>query len=139
MLERVRKRMSWPIADHTAYIPIKVHNTVFGKTFPDGDELLLAVLDTGFSGFVLVPPSIFNGIRLNEMKLLRTRGILADGRSLRLRGAYGSISIPELDFFEDGLIETAPGILETIIGMEALRKLRLELDGCSDALKAYKC
>ena len=131
--------MSWQIGDLTAYVPIRLHNTMLDKTYPEGEESLLGVLDTGFSGFVLLPPRIFNQLRLDEMKPIVTQAILADGRKVALKGAYGSFSIPELDFFDEGLIETASGVLETIIGMEALSRLRLELDGCSRRLNGHKC
>lgn len=131
--------MSWQIGDTTAYIPIKLHNTLLDRSFPRGEEYLLAVLDTGFSGFMLLPPKIFKELGLNEMKPVLAEALLANGKKVALRGTYGSISIPELDFLEDGLLETSSGVLETIMGMEALRKLRVELDGCSRVLNAYKC
>lgn len=123
----------------TAYIPIRLHNTIFDRSFPIGDEYLLAILDTGFSGFMLLPPKIFKELGLDEMKPVLADALLANGKKVALRGAYGSISIPELGLFEDGLMETSSGVLETIMGMEALRKVRVELDGCSRVLNACKC
>ena len=131
--------MSWQIEDATAYVPIKLHNTMLDISFPKGEEHLLAVLDTGFSGFMLLPPKIFEELALDEMKPVSAKALLANGKRVALRGAYGSISIPVLGLFEDGLIETSLGVLETIMGMEALRKLRVELDGCSRVLNAYRC
>jgi len=68
----------------------------------------MAAIDTGYTGFILVPHTIFKALNLDELKPMTIKGELADGRSIELRAAYGILRIPELPFEDEGLIETNP-------------------------------
>jgi len=99
----------------------------------------MAVLDTGFTGFLLVPNGVFKELRLDELKPIVTTGQLADGSSIQLRGAYGSLRIPELDFKDEGLIESAPDIREILLGIRGMKRLRTLVDGCRKLLAVERC
>jgi clan AA aspartic protease len=99
----------------------------------------MAVLDTGFTGFLLVPSSIFKELGLGELRPIVTKGQLADGTSIQLQGVYGSFRIPELDFKDEGLIETAPNIREILLGIRSMKRLRTLVDGCRNLLAMERC
>mgnify|MGYP006271079693 CR=1 FL=1 len=130
--------MTWSFADETLLVPIELSNP-FLKTHYPPDGSVMAVLDTGFTGFLLVPNRIFSERRLDELKPVVTTGQLADGTSIHLRGAYGSLRISEVDFVDEGLIETAPSIGEIILGVRGVKRLRTLLDGCRRLLVMERC
>jgi hypothetical protein len=80
------------------------------------------------------PPKIFGALKLDELKPMKVKGELADGRSIELQAAYGLLKIPELQFEDEGLIETNPKITETLLGMRAIRRLETTIDGCRKLL-----
>ncbi len=79
--------------------------------------MVMAVLDTGFTGFLLVPFDTFKALKLDELKLRRVKGELANGTSIPLQAAYGVLEILEIPFEDEGLIESNPHIRETLLGM----------------------
>ena len=112
--------MTWSFADETLLVPIELSNPFLDTHFPP-DGSVMAVLDTGFTGFLLVPNSVFRELRLDELKPIARAGKLADGTSIQLRGAWGTLRISELDFMDEGpMIETIPRIREIILGISAI-------------------
>lgn len=99
----------------------------------------MAALDTGYTGFILIPVSIFRALKLHELKPIIAKGQLADGRSIELQAAYGALRIPELLFEDEGLIETNPNIREILLGMRAMKKLKTTIDGCRKFLMMERC
>ena len=99
----------------------------------------MAAIDTGYTGFILIPPTIFKALKLDELKLMTTEGQLADGRSIKLLAAYGIMRILELPFEDEGLIETNPEIREILLGMRAIRRLKTNIDGCKRLLVMERC
>ena len=89
--------MTWSLTNKSALIPIKLSNPFLETEYPF-DGLVMAVLDTGFTGFLLVPSHVFNSLKLDELRPRVTTGQLADGTSIKLSGAYGILQIPELQF-----------------------------------------
>lgn len=130
--------MTWSFADETLLVPIELSNPFLDTHYPP-DGSVMAVLDTGFTGFLLVPNRIFSELRLDELKPIVTTGQLADGTSIQLRGAYGSLRISELDFMHEGLIETTPSIGEIILGIRGMKRLRTLVDGCRRLLVMERC
>ncbi len=128
----------WSFVDSTPVIELKVRNEILdsGHTVTDG---LMAVVDTGFSGFLLVPQRLFKDLGFDQLKTRKITVVLADGSRLELVGAYGSVEFPQLAITTDGLVETSPGASEVLVGMEGLRQLRLSLDCCSGSLEAESC
>jgi len=100
---------------------------------------VMAVIDTGFTGFLLVPPETFGALRLDELTPRRVKGQLANGTSIDLQAAYGIIEIPEIRFEDEGLVESNPHIKETLLGLRAMRKLRTVIDGCRKTITTDKC
>ncbi len=99
----------------------------------------MAVLDTGFSGFILTPSHVFRVLKLHELKTTRVKGELANGSSIELLAAYGAFEIPEIRFEDEGLIETNPDIKEILLGVKGIRNLRTIVDGCKDIVIIEKC
>lgn len=130
--------MTWSFADETLLVPIELSNPFLDAHYPP-DGSVMAVLDTGFTGFLLVPNRIFSELRLDELKPIVTTGQLADGTSIQLRGAYGSLRISELDFMAEGLIETTPSMGEIILGIRGMKRLRTLVDGCRRLLVMERC
>ena len=128
----------WGFIHSTPVIEARLANPLLGLRCPETGELM-AVIDTGFSGFLFVPQRLFKELGFDQLKTRKSRALLADGSRLELRGAYGSIEFPRLAVTADGLVETAPGASEVLIGMEGLRQLRLNLDCCSQSLEAERC
>jgi len=130
--------LTWSFTDETLLVPIELSNPFLDTHYPP-DGSVMAVLDTGFTGFLLVPNSVFRELRLDELKPIVTTGELADGTSIQLRGAYGTVRICELDFMDGGLIETTPKIREIILGIRGTKRLRTVVDGCRRLLAMERC
>lgn len=130
--------MTWSFADETLLVPIKLSNPFLDTQYPPRGSVM-AVLDTGFTGFVLVPNSVFRELRLDELKPILTNGQLADGTVIQLRGAYGTLRIPEVEFKDEGLIETSPNMREIILGIRGMKRLRTLMDGCRRLLMMERC
>jgi clan AA aspartic protease len=113
--------LAWRIRDNTLLVPIRLSNPLLEAECPE-DGFLMAVLDTGYTGFILVPPAIFSALKLGELRPTNVKGELANGRSIELQAAYGLLRIPELEFEEEGLVETNPEITATLLGMRATRR-----------------
>jgi len=78
--------------------------------------VVMAVIDTGFTGFLLVPPETLRALRFDQLKPRRVKGQLANGTSIELKAAYGVIEIPEIQLEDEGLVESNPHIRETLLG-----------------------
>ena len=132
------KTLAWGFTDDSLLIPIRLSNPLLETEYPI-DGRVMAALDTGYTGFVLIPPMIFRALKLDELKPITTKGQMADGRSIRLLAAYGILRIPELPFEDEGLIETNPEIKEILLGMKAMRRLKTTVDGCRKLVMAETC
>jgi len=130
--------LTWSFVEDSLLVPITLSNPLLGSDYPT-DGSVMAALDTGYTGFILVPYAIFMALRLDQLKPIITRGELADGRSIELQAAYGALRIPELPFEEEGLIETNPEITEILLGMRAMKRLRSTIDGCKRFLMMERC
>jgi len=130
--------LAWRFTDDILLVPIRLSNPLLETEYPD-DGSLMAVLDTGYTGFILVPPAIFRALKLDELEPMNVKGECADSRSIELQAAYGLFRIPELEFEDEGLIETNPKITETLLGMRATRRLETTIDGCRKLLTMERC
>lgn len=130
--------MTWAFTEESLLIPVRLSNPFLDTYYPS-DGLVMAVLDTGFTGFMVVPHRVFEALRLHELKSVQTTGQLADGTSIQLHGAYGILRIPEIRLEDEGLIETNPNIREIILGMRGMRRLRITIDGCRKFLGIERC
>lgn len=130
--------MAWSFTGDDLLVPIRLSNPLLDTEYPIDGEVM-AALDTGYTGFVLVPPTIFTALKLNELKPITTRGQLTDGRSIELQAAYGILRISELRFEDEGLIETNTEIREILFGMRAMRRLKTTIDGCRRLIIMNRC
>lgn len=108
-------------------------------TYPERGGTVLAILDTGYTGFLYVPKEIFNRIKLDELKAKKLLGYIADGKSVKLWGALGTVSFPALELDRDGFIETSEGESEILIGMDGIRNLVTEIDCCERLVSIQLC
>jgi clan AA aspartic protease len=131
--------MSWKFIDSTPVVEIAIENTLLGKTHPANGRGVMAVLDTGYTGFVFVPMKLFKRLHLNDLRVGKAEAILADGSSIELTRAFGSIKFPAFDLKLDGTIETSEGAKEILVGMEGMRRLFVELDCCGKQLNIQEC
>jgi clan AA aspartic protease len=130
--------LAWSFTDDALLIPIRLSNPLLDTEYPI-DGQVMAALDTGYTGFVLIPPAIFRALKLDELRPIITKGQLADGRSIELRAAHGILGISELRFEDEGLIETNPEIREILFGMRAMRRLKTAIDGCRKLIMVDRC
>jgi len=129
--------LSWSF-DESLMVPVRIMNPFMNTRYPTHGAVM-AVLDTGFTGFLLVPPKTFEALRFDELLPRRVKGQLANGTSIELQAAYGIIEIPEIRFEDEGLVESNPHIRETLLGLRGMRKLRTVIDGCRRTITTDKC
>ena len=130
--------MSAYFLDSTPIMRLALENPLVNARFPKEGEIL-AVIDTGYEGFVLVPENVFKELRLHQLSLKRRQLILADGSTRNSFGAYAKLVSEGLDLRLDGFIETFEAVEETVIGTELLRNVRLELDYCTNTVEVMRC
>jgi clan AA aspartic protease len=87
-------------------------------------------MDTGYEGFVAVPPSIFGALGLDKMMVQSRTVEVADGRGVRSRVAYGTVELEGVEREVDGPVETFEGLTEVLVGARLLSKFRVTLDYC---------
>ena len=137
----------WQFVDSTPVIEISIRNPFLQQTFPSTNETgketkigIMAVLDRGYDGFVMLPERLFRKLEFHKLRTQRTKASLANGSSIDLMSAFGSVTFPSLnDLVVNGLIETGKGQSEILIGMDGIRNLLIELDCCKQNLKAQEC
>jgi len=122
----------------TPVVEIVLSNPLLSVRFP-GSGSVLAVVDTGYEGFALVPREVFKKLRLDDLGQHRRSLILPTGRLVESTGSYGRIVIPELKVFRDGFIETTDRIDEIVLGTEFLDGFRLVLDYCTRCFEISPC
>ncbi len=125
-------------ADDSLLVPVRLTNPFLDAYYPPTGEVM-AVLDTGFTGFVLVPFEVFRALKLDEMKPTRVKGELADGTSIELQAAYGILEIPEIDLEDEGIIESNPKIKEILLGVRGVSRIRAIVNGCRRFVTMEKC
>lgn len=132
------KVLSGYIYSYTPFVNVRILNPFLGVSYPE-DDWLLAVIDTGFTGFLLVPEKVFMSLGLGEQRVKVIRARTADGREVELRGAYASLILRGLNVVLDGLVETHEGVEEVLLGMRALRGLRVILNSCTGTVSIDVC
>ncbi|MGQ9514773.1 MAG: clan AA aspartic protease [Thermoproteota archaeon] len=130
--------MSAYFLDSTPFVRLALENPLMGVRFPSEGNVL-AVIDTGYEGFALVPESIFEELRLHQLTPQRRQLIMADGSARSSTGTYAKIVSEDLGLHLDGFVETFETIEEIVIGTEFLRNIRLELDYCTSRIEMQIC
>jgi len=128
----------WQFLEDSPAIGITVSNPLLD---PSGErsEPMVAVIDTGFSGFLFVPEGVFERLGFSELRASSRTGRLVEGSSLKLRAAFGRIQIQEVDLSLDGEVYTCRGAEETLVGMAGLRDLAVTLDSCQKRSSVRVC
>jgi len=130
--------MSPYFLDGTPVLEIIIRNPIMNKSFPSEGEVI-AVLDTGFEGFLLIPETVFEELSFNQFAVNRRKLILANGLFAQSTGTFGEVIIPNLNVQLDGFIETIGGVEEIVIGTELMKSLKLILDYCVRRMEAKNC
>jgi clan AA aspartic protease len=107
---------------------VVVENPFAGRAFPAGGTVV-AVLDTGYEGFLAVPAATFHALALDELRGYQRTLVLANGASLSTQGAYGTLEIPT----------ASVRLEETLVGTDALARLSIRLDYCAKRLHVERC
>lgn len=108
----------------TPVLDIVIRNPIMNKTFPVEDKVV-AVIDTGFEGFLLVPKDIFEKLSFDQLAVDERRLILANGQNIMSIGTYGEVVVPNLGIKFDGFIETIEGVEEIVVGATMIETLSL--------------
>jgi len=117
---------------------IVVRNPLLGKKFPEEGQVI-AVVDTGYEGFVALPRDVFTSLSFDELQKEKRRLTVANGNALSAEGAYGAFRAPDIPLDADGFVETYEGLEEVLLGVEALSRARILLDYCSRRMKVERC
>ena len=113
-------------------------NSLLGTAYPERGDVL-GILDTGYTGFILLPEATFDQLRLSELDIKKTPALSADGREVELLGAYGTVAFSEAGILVDGLVQTCEGASELLVGTDALRRIRVIMDFCREDVKIMPC
>jgi clan AA aspartic protease len=128
----------WEFLESTPVIPITVTNTLAAPSDPP-ERSIVAVVDTGYSGFLLLPEAIFEALGFKDLRADHSRARLANGSVIEMPSVYGTIRFRDLEAEVDGRVQTCEGAEEVLIGMEGLRRLAITVDGCTKMCYARSC
>ena len=117
------------------FLEISIENPFNGRIYPEEGKVL-AVIDTGYEGFLMLPEDVFKLLRFDELSLEKRRLLLPNGNFIISHGTYGIINIG--NFKCEGFIE-ASKVDELILGIDFLSNFRITLDYCIKRLEIYKC
>ena len=126
------------LLDGTPVIEVVLENPFLEVTYPK-EGSVLAVFDTGYEGFAIIPEKIFKELKLDELYLHRRKIMLPNGELAESIGTYGKIRITELNVSKDGFIETSKGVDEIVLGIEFANGLMLILDYCTKRFEIFPC
>jgi clan AA aspartic protease len=128
----------WEFLESSAAVPITIVNTLSGET-DQSRRPVLAVVDTGYSGFLLVPETVYRELGFEDLRKKSSRARLANGALVELSSSYGTIRFDDLKVETDGLVQTCQGIEEVLIGMDGIRELAVTVNGCAKTTGARRC
>ena len=121
----------------TPVVRLRLENLFFKKSYPVSG-FVEGVVDTGYDGFIAVPPSVFESLSLSLIKTSSWGVRLADGSNVASRAGHGT-ALVEGAGEVDGLIETFPGLGEVLIGTRFLSRFRLDLNYCQRLAEMTPC
>ncbi|MBO3833255.1 MAG: clan AA aspartic protease [Candidatus Brockarchaeota archaeon] len=124
--------------DDTPVLEIIIRNPIMNKSFPS-EGTVIAVLDTGFEGFLLIPETVFKGLSFDQFSTEQRQLVLANALSIQSVGTFGEVVIPSLKNQFSGFIETVKGVEEIVIGTELIKNLRIALDYCTRRMEVTSC
>ena len=122
----------------TPTVRVALKNPFSGERYP-ATESVLAVIDTGYEGFMAAPTDVFNKLGFNELQQERRTLVLANGTVLKANGVYGGVEMPHLASEMNGFIETYEGLDEIILGVDVLSRFKSTLDYCTQRITIEQC
>lgn len=122
----------------TPTVRIRIENSFLGKAYPSVGAAV-AVVDTGYEGFLAVPKDVFRRVSLQELQLTKRTLLLADGRPLGSEGVLATLVVPELASRLYGFVECYDGLEEIILGTTALARFKMLFDYCVRKFRIEKC
>jgi len=126
------------IADSTLFLRVVLENPLLGERYPrEGD--VLAVLDTGYEGFLAVPREVFDSLKLGELITERGELVLPNKQVVTTHAAYAAARIIDAGVLVEGLVETFEGLDEIVAGQDILSSLRLVIDYCRGYVDVAPC
>lgn len=117
------------------FLEISVENPFNGVVYPENGKVL-AVVDTGYEGFLMLPKDIFKLLGFDELGLEERKLLLPDGNFIISRGTFGIVRVG--DFKCEGFIEMS-NVDELILGIDFLSNFRVKFDYCVRRLEIYRC
>ncbi len=123
-----------PLVD-TPFLEISIENPFSGKVYPKEGKVL-AVIDTGYEGFLMVPEDIFHALEFDKLCLDERKLMLPNGKFITSRGTYGIVKIEDIKC--EGFVETSE-VDELILGIDFLSNFRITLNYCLKRLEIVKC
>ena len=117
------------------FLEVSIVNPFSGKVYPEEGKVL-AVMDTGYEGFLIVPEDVFRFLGFEELSLEERKLITPAGNVMVSRGTYGIVRVGGLKC--EGFIETGK-VDELILGVDFLSNFRMTLDYCAKRLELRKC
>ena len=117
------------------YMPIVIVNPLTEKRYPNEGEVL-ALIDTGFNGFLTITKDIFEELGCIAYEKAKIIGICC---KVAAKKSPIRVAIPELNLTIDGECLTYDDAKEVLLGIEALSKLKLILNGCKNEGIAVRC
>ncbi|MFP3909728.1 MAG: clan AA aspartic protease [Archaeoglobaceae archaeon] len=118
------------------FLEVSIENPFMELIYPENGKFL-AIFDTGYEGFALLPKDIFKELKFDELQLEERKLMLPDGSLVRSRGTFGNVRLGK-DTLCDGFIETSD-TEEVVLGIEFARRFRFVLDYCSNRFEVQKC
>ena len=122
----------------TPVLKLTVTNHLLGRTFPK-EGAAVAVADTGFEGFLVVPEGAFAELGMDQLKTSEVSGLTADGKEVRLRSFPGAVTLEATGTSYDGQVLTGPGIGEVLAGTSLMRRLKVTLNYCAGVVRVEPC
>ncbi|MEM2821833.1 MAG: clan AA aspartic protease [Thermoproteota archaeon] len=119
-------------------LEIIIKNPIMDKSFP-GEGTVIAILDTGFEGFLLIPEEIFKELSFDQFSTEQRQLILANSLLVQSTGTFGEVVIPAFRNQFSGFIETIRGVEEIVAGAELMKNLRIDLDYCTRRIEVAGC
>lgn len=119
-------------------VQIRIENPLLRKAYP-AEGAAIAIIDSGYEGFVSVPKDIFREASLDELQSTKRTLLLANGTLLNTEGVHATVVLPNHELRIDGFIETYDGLEEVILGTGALANFRLLLNYCANAINVQAC
>ena len=130
--------MEATVLNGSYYIPLTLINPFNRKVFPYNEESVLALIDTGFDGFIVINRQVYKELEFENIKAqeITIRGICCEIEALKLPVR---ILLPDLNLSFDGEAIYYEKNKEIIVGTEFLSYLKTEINGCKELVSIDHC